>query len=94
MFSSKTKFASLFQNKKPGKLYTCGAKFVGLGDISSWQQSPAKPTESQSTKYEVNTSLNEKVSVWRGDITALEIDVIVNAANSRLAGGGGILTFS
>lgn len=75
---------------KPGKLYACGSKFVGLNDIPSWQKSYAKQTEQQPTKYEVNSRLNEKVSVWRGDITSLEIDVIVNAANSRLAGGGGI----
>ena len=32
--------------------------------------------------------LAEKISLWRGDITALLVDVVVNAAKSSLLGGG------
>lgn len=29
--------------------------------------------------FDVNETLNEKVSLWQGDITSLEVDAIVNA---------------
>lgn len=42
------------------------------------------------SKGAAKKSLLDRVSLWQGDITKLEIDGIVNAANRKLLGGGGV----
>jgi O-acetyl-ADP-ribose deacetylase (regulator of RNase III) len=49
-----------------------------------------KTTPPRPALFAVNEAINEKIVLWRGDITALKIGAIVNAANSDLWAGGGI----
>ncbi|TFK45874.1 A1pp-domain-containing protein [Heliocybe sulcata] len=49
-----------------------------------------QPADSDKLRYPVVTSLLDRVSLYQGDITKLEVDAIVNAANKSLLVDGAI----
>ncbi|KAJ3438905.1 adp-ribose glycohydrolase macrod2 [Anaeramoeba flamelloides] len=86
---------SLPSREEKRKKYKCGSNYSREEDIISWTKHLKNLIKEGSefnepTDYKVNRKLNDKLSLWRGDSTKLEIESIVNAANSSLLGGGGI----
>ena len=75
----------LMTTEEKRKYYTSD-KYVELKDIICWGDYSLKINSCNQSIVDINNH----VSLYFGNIIALEVDVIVNAANDRLRCGGGV----
>ncbi|KAL1789186.1 O-acetyl-ADP-ribose deacetylase MACROD1 [Sigmodon hispidus] len=84
-------FLKGLSDKQREEHYFC-KDFVKLKKIPTWKEtSKGVAVKVEDPKYKKDKQLNEKLSLFRGDITKLEVDAIVNAESLSVAGVHGLL---
>ncbi|XP_029967708.1 protein mono-ADP-ribosyltransferase PARP9-like isoform X2 [Salarias fasciatus] len=63
-----------------------GVEFQGGSKTLKKRKAPAPPLQ----RYGVTLPSGVRVSVWKADLTQLNVDAVVNAANTQLSHGGGL----
>ncbi|KAJ6654273.1 hypothetical protein lerEdw1_007370 [Lerista edwardsae] len=70
-------------NNKQKREHYYTKEFVKLKNIPTWKEmaKSARVKQPEEAVYPKDNQLNEKISLFRGDITKLEVDAIVNAGD-------------